>query len=536
MKPIKPFLSAESLMREAADRLSQSVRAPNILMYKPHPKQLIFHKSTDWGRMYAGGNRSGKTYSAIIEDLWYATNTHPYKETPPPPVRGRVVGVDFTWGVGQILIPMFKMLAQPSTLLGGTWDTGYSKSERVLTFENGSTIEFMSYDQDVEKFSGTSRHFIHYDEEPPKVVFDECQMRIIDTEGEFWISMTPDKGLTWIYDSIYNNVLKSVDKIVLEKAGPAHGQVVRSPSLGITIIEVDAEENPYLSELGRTRAMSMLDDDAKIARKSGKFVEMSGLVYKSFDPAIHVIPAFKPDFDWDWYSSTDHGWNNPTATLWHAVAPNGDVYTFSEHYASNMTVEEHATTMTLREQAWGRVPDMRVGDPAMKQTSGITGTSIIQEYGDRGIYITVEGIPRDVQIGIARIQQYLKINPATKKPRWFITDNCVNLINEMQRLHWRKYASRKMQFDNNKSELIHKKDDHACDSARYFFTCMPELSMADFIDPDAPAREEVRLDPDYGLALLRSITEGREIPEKLVEYDDSGWQIHEGIDLSDMYR
>jgi hypothetical protein len=26
------------------------------------------------------------------------------------------------------------------------------------------------------------------------------------------------------------------------------------------------------------------------------------------------------------------GWNNPTAWLWHAVGPNGDIVTFAEHY------------------------------------------------------------------------------------------------------------------------------------------------------------------------------------------------------------
>jgi hypothetical protein len=41
-----------------------------------------------------------------------------------------------------------------------------------------------------------------------------------------------------------------------------------------------------------------------------------------------------------------------------------------------------------------------------------------------------------------------------------------------------------MTYDRNKKEEIHKKDDHASDSARYFFTLMPDLKpLADFQRP-----------------------------------------------------
>lgn len=516
------------LFRDASAALSQSIREPNVLMYTPHDKQKHFHQSTDFGRLYMGGNRSGKTYGAIVEDIWWCTGKHPYIETPPPPVRGRVVGVSFKEGVEQILLPLFKRLTPPSELKGGSWESAYSARLNMLTFANGSTIEFMSYDQDIEKFAGTSRHFIHFDEEPPKGVFDECLMRIADTEGRYWISMTPVEGITWLFDKIYEPITLSDDLEIIEPPGPNHGQVVRSQAHEVTIIEVDQEENPHLSALGRERSMRTLDDEDKEARKSGKFVEMSGLVYKAFNPKVHVIPQFLPPKEWDWYCSFDHGWNNPTAILWHAVDPEGTVYTFSEIYESGKTVEEHSTALLMREAVWGREPDLRVGDPAMNQVNGITATSVIQEYARHGVYISTEQIPRDVSIGVMKIQQYLKMNPRTNKPKWYIMDNCVNLIREMRRLRWKKYESKKKQGENNKSEQIHKKDDHACDSVRYFFTCMPDLTPDDYIDPDAPEVAKPKLNMDYGGALLKAITEGRDMPDK-------DWQIYEGVDLSDLF-
>jgi hypothetical protein len=82
------------------------------------------------------------------------------------------------------------------------------------------------------------------------------------------------------------------------------------------------------------------------------------------------------------------------------------------------------------------------------------------------------------------------------------------LIKELKKLHWKTYDSAKSRDANNRQEEIRKKDDHAPDSARYFFTLMPELkpeSVAERRDPlafnDKPRNYiETMLamrDPDY---------------------------------------
>lgn len=185
----------------------------------------------------------------------------------------------------------------------------------------------------------------------------------------------------------------------------------------------------------------------------------------------------------------DHGFNAPTAWLWHAVFPNGDVVTFAEHYQSEWTVAQHAAKVKELEATWKKSPDIRVADPATAQRQGVTGTSIQVEYAKHGLILAPGN--NDVATGVNQVASYLKANPETGKPRWLITENCVNLIKEMQRLRWATYASKKMQFENNAQEKIHKKDDHACDSARYFFTFMPELKPEQLGEPGvaAPKRE-----------------------------------------------
>ena len=448
-------LDRNLMLGELSSGLKKQVERPNLYAYVPHAKQRLFHKSIKHSKLYIGGNRSGKTTGGVVEDIFWAMGRHPFRKVPASPTRGRVVAVDFTQGVEKIIIPEFARWMPPSFLINGSWEDSYSKQLRTLTLQNGSFIEFMSYDQDLDKFAGTSRHYTHYDEEPPKHVYNECEARLIDTGGSSWLTMTPVEGMSWVFEDLYTP-----------------GKENNDPD--IEVIEVDMLENPHVSPEAAERYLRTLDPEERKAREHGLFVQLGGRVFKQFSRETHVVPSFVPPLDWEWYVSIDHGFNNPTAMMWHAVSPKDEVVTFAEHYQSEMTVKEHAEVYHERNKMFGRIPDVICGDPAMHQRSGITGTSIVQEYADNGVYISTEGIPKDVSTGINRMTQYLRLNDSNKS-KWNITENCDALVNEMLRLRWETWATRKGAYDNNKQEKIHKKDDHACDSTRYFFTLLPDL-------------------------------------------------------------
>jgi hypothetical protein len=84
------------------------------------------------------------------------------------------------------------------------------------------------------------------------------------------------------------------------------------------------------------------DEEVRI-RRDGEFVAKTGLVFPNFKKETHVIDPWMPPRDWKWYSSVDFGWNNPTAWLWHAVSPQGDIVTFAEHYTGKMTIPQHVS-------------------------------------------------------------------------------------------------------------------------------------------------------------------------------------------------
>lgn len=451
----KKDLSFEEIGGLVREGLTQAVTRPTIHGYVPHDKQVQFHSSKDKGRLYIGGNRSGKTVGGIVEDIYRMRGTHPYQSVPSAPTRGRIVTVSYTEGIELIIIPELAKWLPPSDLINGSWEDSYNKQTRLLTLANGSTVELMSYDQRLEKFAGTSRHWIHFDEEPPKTIFDECRMRLVDTAGYWYITMTPVEGMTWVYDTVY---LKGL-----------------SVNSGITVIVIDSTENPYISAAEVEEAISGLDENEKKARKQGKFVQIGGLAFPQFDPMVHIIPAFNLEklektLNWTQYASMDHGFNNPTSWHWHAVARSGLVITFDELYDSGKVVSHYAREIKERNNQPGRrVPDIYIGDPAIKQRNGQTGDSIQTAYAMNGIPLILGN--NNVPIGVEKMNRHLQYR------KWFVTDNNLNLIRQLQRVRWKIYETAKMRHDNNLREELHKKDDHATDDARYFFSLMPDLYL-----------------------------------------------------------
>lgn len=445
----------EEAIRSLSEKVKNQAERPNIYGYKPHDKQIIFHAATGRHRLYIGGNRSGKTTGGIAEDIWWLTGKHPYRKTPESGVRGRIVGVDFLNGIEKILKPELMRWTPVSALRDNNWSDSYDTQERTLHFANGSFVEFMSYDQDIDKFAGTSRHFVHFDEEPPQDIYTECLMRLLDTKGSWWMTLTPVQGMEWMYDDIY---LKGTN----------------DPLGNISVIEVETYENPYLDRDEIDTLMDTIGEDDIDARIKGKFIRRGGLVYKAFTPLVHVIEPFSEvPPHWEIYASMDHGYNNPTSWHWHGVDSDGNVITFAEHFAAEMVVKDHAEAVRAIDLSNGRPAGMYIGDPAISQRNGITGSTVQSEYAQNGIFINAGN--NEVLNGINKVNTYLQYNDK-RPPRWHVTRNCPNLIREMQRYRWKTWANKQSERTNNKYDVAHKKDDHAMDDLRYFFTIMPDIT------------------------------------------------------------
>ena len=426
--------------------------------------------------MLANGLFTSNTDAMVAEIVMTAMNENPYRPRPEwwgeGAVQLRCFVVDVEKGVNQILLPKLKRYIPTSALIEGDWEKSWNTKGLILTLSNGSTIDFLTYGMGLEKMGGVPRHAVFFDEEPPQHIFTESLMRLIDYRGFWVIAATPVEGIGWTFDHLW-------------EPGTTNPDDEYSPGC----FTLSASKNPYLKteEKDYGHYSIGMDTEEQKMRFEGEFVSRSGLVFPGFSYDTHVVDPFAffydglPPRDWRWYSSVDHGLNNPTAWLWHGVSPKGDIITFAEHYQSNLIVADHAQIVLAREKEWGRTPDYRTGDPAMKQRSGITGTNILQAYSEQGVFIGVEGVPHDVEPGIERMKMYFQQRETGSfwgagKPKWVIADSCVNFIKELRKLRWASYESQKMSYNRNAHETVHKKDDHAFDSARYFATLMPKLA------------------------------------------------------------
>lgn len=481
-----PFDENDAL-RLIMEGLKKQVYAPNMHRYVPHPKQLEFHEDQHKERLFVAGNRSGKSLSCVIEGIYYLTHTHPYRKTPDGPVRGRVVAVDFLNGIDKTILPLYKQWLPVEYLIDGLWEKSYSQERHTLTLNNGSFVEFMSQDQDLDKFSGTSRHFIHFDEECPRIIFDECLMRLIDTDGDWWISETPVAGMEWIYDDLYE---------------PA-----KEGTRDIGLIEASMSDNIYLPASGRERLLSMFTAEERLMREKGQYTTVTGQLFRDYhDTPTHdggnVVDdtMVKLEQHDRLYLTGDHGFNAPTAWLWVIAKPNKTLIVWKEWYKTQTTVEDHAAAIKRINAEIGRDPYLIFGDPAMNQKSGITGDSIVAEYARWGIQVQTKGITRDKLVGVNKVNQYLKQNPKTDLPFLLVAASCENTRREVKGAKAARIVNKLVASRKNAPEGMREKDDHTPDAIRYLVTAMPDGLSADDIAGTAP---DINYD-DVGLPYSRT--------------------------------
>lgn len=411
-----------------------------------HQKQMLFHKCLKNNRWVFGGNRSGKTECGAVETVWLARGIHPYRQN-----RKNVFGwvVSLTQQV-QRDVAQKKILSYLSSadivdavMVSGRRDSLDNGVIDQLFVKNAfggvSVIGFKSCDQGREKFQGASLDFVWFDEEPPKDVYDECKMRLLDKSGCMFGTMTPLKGMTFIYDEIYLNSCNSPD---------------------VWYEFMEWGDNPYLNPEEVKKMTESLTKDVLDSRRYGRFKAESGMVYPEFDEQKHVLDTpFLIPYDWQDVISIDPGLNNPLSCHFYAVDYDDNVYVVAESYQAEKTVEYHAEQIKKIADGlgWHRRPDGRIEaliDSAANQTTLASSKSVTQLFFEHGIACNPK-VNKEKFVGIARVKEYF----AADKIKIFPC--CKNLIRELKNYRW------------GVGDVPIKKDDHALDELRYYIMSRP---------------------------------------------------------------
>lgn len=329
---------------------------------KIHKKQIAFHTSDKRIKAFFGGNRVGKTVAGAVEAVSHALGYSRFR--PLEPSSGWVVSLtnDVQRDVAQkeILTWLPKKEIKDIIIRKGKKDDPENSIIDKIILRNGQTIGFKTCEQGREAFQGTSQGWIWFDEEPPKDIFDECKMRIVDTQGDMWFTMTPLKGLTFVYNLIFLNERNDPD---------------------IEYWMAEWEDNPWLSKEEIDKLIATMTEEEREARQFGRFTSLCGFGFPELRKDIHIKPI-EAIPEWYYrYVALDYGFDS-LAVLWIWVDRFGYARVYRALRKKNLIIKDAAKlilqyTGNERIEAFYAPPDLW----NRRQDTGKSAAMIFYEHG-----------------------------------------------------------------------------------------------------------------------------------------------------------
>ncbi len=300
-----------------------------------------------------------------------------------------------------------------------------AQNRASVILPNGGRIVSMSADSGREKYQGASVELVWMDEEHQEDIFIECMLRTIDSgKGRIVLTMTPLKGMTWVYDRFIHELQE-----------------------GFSHYAISGLDNPWVSSVKLHRATRHLSDESRRSRLFGEFTNQSGLVYNEFSRPLHVTESRPIPEDWPRFRSIDFGVKNPFCCLWFALDESDNtLHVYREHFATEKTTLENGAIINFKSRNDPSVV-FSVADPESKD-----GRLLLA----RNCNIPTKPAIKRVSEGINAVKERL-CPDAEGKPHLLIHDSCKGLIREFRLYRWDKSAGDKPV----------KKNDHGMDCLRY---------------------------------------------------------------------
>lgn len=348
----------------------------------------------------------------------------------------------------------------------------YNDKEKLMTFENSSTISFSycAHDKDLDRLQGVEYDVIFLDE---ATQLSEFQMRAIcacvravnDYPKRVYYTCNPGgKGHSYIKRLF-------IDRRYEDGENPKDYFFIQSLVTDNTAL-MDADPD-YIKQL------DALPAKLKDAWRYGDWNIFEGQFFEDFrdDPEhyddrryTHVIPAFEVPFGWNIYRSYDFGYNKPFSCAWWAVDYDGIIYRILELYGCTKNPNEgvkwtpdrqfEEIARVEREHPWLKGKQIQgVADPSIWDTS--RGESVADTAARYGIYFT----PGDNKRIAGWMQMHYRLSfDSQGYPMMYIFDNCKAFIRTLPLLTFSEV---------NPEDLDSSLEDHCADEARYFCMMRP---------------------------------------------------------------
>jgi len=178
------------------------------------PAQRAAHMSQHPRRILCGGNQIGKSRFLCSEAWWFATSSHPFRESPAPGSIGWIVCADLRAGWPNISRKLREI--EPPGILDPRqkYDDarGYTFSgSKLIRLKSGSLIFGRSGTQEIIALSGATIDWLAFDELPKRGHFSEARSRVAVASasaagGPVIMGFTPiGRPVDWLRDTVAGN-------------------------------------------------------------------------------------------------------------------------------------------------------------------------------------------------------------------------------------------------------------------------------------------------------------------------------------------
>jgi phage terminase large subunit-like protein len=366
-----------------------------------------------------------------------------------------------------------------------------------------NVVDIKTFDQEKTAHSGSNLHRIWMNEPPPPEIFGEEIGRTRSLKGKsqchvlIFATVLDQSGYLWdmLDDPDMHDRIAHIEGCIWENCAgedlPDHVGVklgLKRGEDGVWITRGVLSRQSIENQIATWRRTCPAEAEA---REWGKPMFLSGVIYKNFDPAVHVVKDFPIPRRYPIVQIVDPHPSRPDFSGWFAVTPMHELIGIHEWPAEpfeliknrELTIEQTCGEWRRIESALGISNQIigRYGDPNMfNSPDPATLQSLKMLYSAHGFNFNTN-VNDDIEYGHRSVESLLYydrerwiMNNAdpTNRPKMLFFESCMNLTTAMQRY------GRKNQRDPTAppSEQIDKK--YACVAGviRYAAVSFPSFS------------------------------------------------------------
>jgi phage terminase large subunit len=377
------------------------------LKIRLQPKQKAFAEAVErfpvvfYGGARGGGKSKGLQLIMLLRRFQYPGSTGAIFRRTYPELEGNHIR------------PLFQAFPQLREY--------YSEAKKLLTFPNGSTLQFChcQNEKDVELYQGREFSDLAIDEAGQ---WTEGMFRTLLGSNRSSKAGIPTRAmLTGNPGGIGHGWLK---RLFVERRFND-----RERSEDYAFVQALVDDNAALIENDPNYVSRLESEPNEALRRAFRYGDwdiFAGQFFQEISKDVHFIPPFDIPRHWNRFGAYDYGFNHPAAFGWFATDEDGNVYLYRELIRSQTRVDQFARMVNQHEDTSLLYPIV-AGRDCWTQKSTLRDDkqppTVAEEFYSHGIQLKPAVTDR-IQ-GAAHLRSYLawRSRPGNK-PRLYVFNTC----------------------------------------------------------------------------------------------------------------